>query len=58
LKRAGRVFSVWGVSTFPRSKERGPVEASEFTASSPSRSIIFPRSKERGPVEALCSPGR
>src|SRR5271157_430471 len=36
---------------FPRSRERGPIEAFSVPVT-PSFSVTFPRSRERGPIEA------
>src|SRR5262249_15926145 len=45
-------LAVPGTTSFPRSRERGPVEA---TKREPMETPLteFPRSRERGPVEAL-----
>ena len=39
---------------FPRSIERGPVEASRWACMACLTAATFPRSIERGPVEAVC----
>src|SRR5271157_415481 len=46
----GRVAGIAG--GFPRSRERGPIEASLDSHATPNKRR-FPRSRERGPIEAL-----
>ena len=51
LKRDDHLHNDAVLDEFPRSNERGPVEACVLPASHPPRGS-FPRSNERGPVEA------
>src|SRR5947209_4548062 len=45
------------VNLFPRSRERGPIEATKLLVLGVA-CATFPRSRERGPIEASIVPGR